>query len=213
MGLVVAEKNITVLLFDLGGVIVDIDFDRVFSYWISLSPSSSFPSIQQFSLLRSYRQHECGQINYDEFYRNVCESLSINITKQQFLEGWNRIFLGLVGGIGDLLESIPGDIPKYVFSNTNVVHEEFWRNEYADVLKNFKQVFTSVELGMRKPEAAAYREVLARIGIESDQVLFFDDSIENITSATACGIESVLVRSISDISEALSRYGIVGFSR
>jgi putative hydrolase of the HAD superfamily len=159
--------------------------------------------------LQTYHQHECGEINFYEFYRNVSEQLNLNLSEQHFLEGWNKIFLGLMPGIEALLKSIPEMIPKYVFSNTNVTHEQVWREKYSGVLRHFRQIYTSVELGMRKPDHAAYREVLSRIGAKPEQVLFFDDSRENIIGAREYGIESVLVQSSDDIKKALKRYQLL----
>jgi len=72
------------------------------------------------------------------------------------------------------------------------------------VLRRFRKVFVSFELGRRKPERAAFEAIAAVIGVPLDRILFFDDTLANVEGARSIGMAAVLVRSPADVSEALA---------
>ena len=93
----------------------------------------------------------------------------------------------------------------YIFSNTSISHAEFWRNEYSELLKHFQKIFTSFELGMRKPEKESFLEVCSQMDVIPEKILFFDDTEENIIAANDLGMNAVKVDSIQDISETIDK--------
>ncbi|CAK9886901.1 MAG: Alpha-D-glucose 1-phosphate phosphatase YihX [Candidatus Erwinia impunctatus] len=80
-----------------------------------------------------------------------------------------------------------------ILSNTNNLHCEFWPSRYPEVINAADHIYLSQEMGMRKPEAEIYQQVLQREKVLPQDVFFFDDNEENIRGATALGIKSVLV--------------------
>ena len=73
-------------------------------------------------------------------------------------------------------------------------------------LELFRQVFVSCDLGLRKPEAAAYRYVTTRIGSEPENILFFDDTRENIDGAREIGMAAIQVRNFADIRTNVTEF-------
>ena len=65
------------------------------------------------------------------------------------------------------------------------------------------KIYVSHEIGARKPEAAAFRAVVADMGMAPQRILFFDDIAENVAGARACGIAAVQVRTAGDVERAL----------
>ncbi|QJW85440.1 HAD-IA family hydrolase [Ramlibacter terrae] len=80
---------------------------------------------------------------------------------------------------------------------------------FPEVLAKFRHVFASHEMGHRKPQPEAFRHVLDAIGVAADEVLFFDDTQENVDGARACGLEAVLVRSPRDVWQGLAAAGLL----
>jgi putative hydrolase of the HAD superfamily len=75
---------------------------------------------------------------------------------------------------------------------------------YAEVLESFRRVFVSSEMGLRKPERAAFEAIASAIGVRLEGILFFDDTRANVDGARALGMPAVLVRSPADVADALA---------
>lgn len=196
------------LLFDLGRVVLDIDFSKALTCWATHAGCTPADLAARFVREEPYRQHEIGKIDDAAYFESLRATLGIGITDAQFLEGWNAIFAGEMPGIAPLLERAAKRMPLYAFSNTNRPHVEHFSKAYADVLGHFREMFLSSTIGLRKPDAAAYDHVVKAIGVPASRILFFDDLAENIEGARACGLAVVHVTSPHDVAKALAALGI-----
>lgn len=197
-----------VLLFDLGRVVLDIDFNKVMTIWAGHAGCVPADIAGRFVVDDSYRHHETGAIDDAAFFDNLRSSLGIAISDDQFLEGWNAIFAGEMPGIAPLLARAAARMPLYAFSNTNPPHVAHFSQTYADVLGHFREIFLSSTIGLRKPDAAAYDHVVKAIGVPAPRIVFFDDSADNIAGARARGLIGVHVTSTVDVAKALAALGI-----
>ena len=196
------------LLFDLGRVVLDIDFNKVVASWAGHAGCEPSHLVGRFSPDEAWRRHERGEISDAAFFESLRASLGIDITNMPFLEGWNAIFAGEMPGIAAMLARAGTRLPLYAFSNTNGAHVEHFSRAYADVLGHFREIYLSSAIGLRKPEAAAYDHVVKAIGVPASRIVFFDDSAENIAGARARGLNAVHVRSPDDLATALAALGI-----
>ena len=196
------------LLFDLGRVVLDIDFHRALDCWAGHAGCEPAHLIGRFSPDEAYKRHERGEISDAEFFAALRASLGIEVTDAQFLEGWNAIFAGEMPQIEPLLARAARRLPLYAFSNTNRAHEAHFSQTFAQVLGHFQKLFLSSTIGLRKPDAAAYDHVVKAIGVPAGRIVFFDDSAENIEGARARGLVAVHVTSTRDVAEALGALGI-----
>jgi glucose-1-phosphatase len=197
------------LLFDLGRVVLDIDFNKTLLCWAGHAGCDVAHLVGRFSSRDEiYRRHEKGEISDAEFFANLRALLGVELSDAQFLEGWNALFAGEIPGIAPLLARAARQLPLYAFSNTNRPHVEHFSQAYAGVLGHFRQIFLSSSIGLRKPDAAAFDHVVEAIGIPAARILFFDDLVENIEGARARGLTAVQVTSPDDVAEALAALGI-----
>jgi glucose-1-phosphatase len=196
------------LLFDLGRVVLDIDFNRTLTCWAGHAGCEPSDIVERFARDEAYRHHEIGKISDEAYFDSLRASLGIGISDAQFLEGWNAIFAGEMPGIAPLLARAAGSLPLYAFSNTNAPHVEHFSKAYADLLGYFREVYLSSAIGLRKPDAAAYDHVVNAIGVPASRIVFFDDLAENIEGARARGLVAVHVRSSADVAAALDALGI-----
>ena len=203
-----APGSADALLFDLGRVVLDVDFGRVMRIWAGHAGCEPTDLAARFVVNDSFRHHETGRIDDVAFFQNLRQSLGIGISDAQFLEGWNAIFAGEMPGIAPLLSRAAARLPLYAFSNTNPPHVAHFSKTYADVLGHFREIYLSSSIGLRKPEVAAYHHVVSAIGVPASRIVFFDDSVENIAGARAYGLTAVQVRSSDDVASALSALGI-----
>ncbi len=203
-----APNSADALLFDLGRVVLDIDFNRALTCWAGHAGRAPADLAARFVREESYRHHEIGQIEDAAYFQSLRDSLGIGISDAQFLEGWNAIFAGEMPDIAPLLKRAAARVPLYAFSNTNRPHVEHFSKAYADVLGHFREVFLSSSIGLRKPDAAAYDHVVKAIGVPAERIVFFDDLAANIEGARERGLVAVHVTSPDDVANALAALGI-----
>jgi glucose-1-phosphatase len=197
------------LLFDLGRVVLDIDFRRVVACWAGHAGCEPVHLAGRFSWRDEfYQRHERGEISDAEFFAALRASLGVDLSDTQFLEGWNKIFAGEMPGIAQLLARAAQRLPLYAFSNTNGAHVEYFLQAYAGVLGHFREIFLSSAIGLRKPDAEAYDHVVREIGVPAGRIVFFDDLAENIEGARDSGLIAVHVTSPDDVASALAALGI-----
>jgi HAD superfamily hydrolase (TIGR01509 family) len=196
------------LLFDLGRVVLDVNFNRALDHWGRHAGCEPMLLGQRFQVDDLYHQHERGEISDETFFAGLRSDLGIEITDAQFIEGWNAILVGEMPGIHQLLARAARHLPLYAFSNTNAAHVAHFSGLYAEVLGHFREVFLSSSIGLRKPDAEAYDHVVKVIGVPAERIVFFDDLDENIRGATECGLKAVRVTSSDDIARALEALAI-----
>ena len=196
------------LLFDLGRVVINIDFTKVLACWAGHAGCAPADIAARYAADEIYFDHERGKVTDEEFFDNLRRLLGIAITDEQFLEGWNSIFAGEMDGIVPLLERASQHLPLYAFSNTNRAHIAAFTREYAEVLKPFREIYLSSSIGLRKPDAEAFDHVVNAMGVPASRIVFFDDLAENIVGARARGLKAVHVASTADIADTLTALGI-----
>jgi putative hydrolase of the HAD superfamily len=205
---VLAPGTADALLFDLGRVVIDVDFNKVLACWAGHAGCEPARLSRAFSLNETYRRHETGHASDAEFFAELRSMLGIGLSDEQLLEGWNTIFAGEMPGINALLARAAVRLPLYAFSNTNPAHVAHFSKPYADVLSHFREIFLSCAIGLRKPDAAAYDHVVKAIGVPTQRIVFFDDLAENIEGARKQGLTAVHVTSPNDVADALAALGL-----
>ena len=196
------------LLFDLGRVVINIDFHQTLACWAGHAGRPLAELSGRFGPDETFRRHETGEASDAEFFAALRKTLGIELSDAQFLEGWNAIFAGEMPDMNALLARAAAKLPLYAFSNTNRPHIEHFSKSFADVLGHFREIFLSSTIGLRKPDAAAYDHVVKAIGVPAKRIVFFDDLAENIEGARARGLTAVHVTSPDDVARALTALGI-----
>ena len=196
--------DIDALLFDLGGVLLGIDFERVVARWAELAGVPVGTLKARFDHGLPYQRHERGEIDAAAYYAALRGSLGIDIGDAQFEDGWNRVFADEIAPTVALMPRLAQRIPLYLFSNTNETHRRHWMEHHAEALRPFKRIFVSSEMGLRKPERASFEHIAREIGVPPHRILFFDDTLENVEGARAAGVPTVWVRSPADVERAVA---------
>lgn len=197
------------LLFDMGGVVIDVDFDRALRRWSGHSPLPIEEIRRRFTEDAAYRQHERGEIEAAEYFAHLRDVLELVGTDEDIALGWNAIYVGEIRETVNDILAVRDRLPCYALTNTNPTHQVAWMARFPRVVAAFHRVFVSSELGMRKPERAAFHAVADATGISPAALLFFDDAMENIEGARAAGLQAVLVRAPSDVRRALVGIGVL----
>lgn len=196
------------LLLDLGNVVFRIDFDRVFARWAKQAGCDAALLRQRFSHDDSYQRHERGEIDATAYFASLRGSLGVELDDASLLDGWNDLFIEEMPGIRDILQRVAPKIPTYGFTNSNAAHAVQYLKRFAPVLALFRKVFASYEMGLRKPEPAAFAHIMKEIGVEPNRVLFFDDTLGHVEAARACGLQAVHVTSDETVRDTIAALGV-----
>lgn len=197
------------MLFDLGGVLIDVDFQRAFRAWRPLSTLSLSELQEKFAFDAEYARHERGEITAVEYFDHLCGKLSLKHEYGLVAEGWNAIYVGEIAETVAVVRSVRTQIDCYAFTNTNATHQVAWTAQFPLVTKLFERVFSSHEMGCRKPERQAFEYIARVLDVPIGSILFFDDLTENVEGAEAAGLQAVHVRSPSDVRAKLEGVGFL----
>ena len=196
------------LLFDLGGVLIDVDPGRAFAYWARAIDGDPRALARRYVPGELYARHERGEISEACWFAALRAQLGLDgLADDAIAAGWNALLGDAIPGVAALLERASERWPLYLFSNTNRTHEAVWARRHAALLAPFARRFVSFELGLRKPEPGAFAAVARAIGVPAGRILFFDDLEANIEGARRAGLQAVHVRGTADMEAAIARLG------
>lgn len=164
---------------------------------------------QKFEFGKTFKEFERGEIDAFAFRNRVTEMLEIDLSDEDFDNGWNSLYGGLVPGIEELLQDLKTHYRLVALTNTNEIHAKKWRIICAPLLHFFEKVFSSHEIHARKPERRAYKIVLEYLDLGPDEVIFLDDNPEFVSAAAAMNIESIHVKSFKQMVEDLRKLDVV----
>ena len=182
------------LLLDLGGVVIDLHPRACFEYWARRAGvdvrdiGARWGGIDD-----AYRAHEVGAIDFATYTERLSARLGIALTVEDWRRGWNELFAGPLVEVADALPKAAARMPVCCYTNTNAEHQASWQARYGHLLTPFRKIYVSSEIGRRKPDVASFVWVAADMGIAPGDILFLDDSRENIEGATAAGMRTLHV--------------------
>ncbi|SUG12252.1 haloacid dehalogenase-like hydrolase [Salmonella enterica subsp. enterica serovar Dublin] len=131
-------------IFDLGNVIVDIDFNRVLGVWSDLSRVPLASLKQKFTMGETFHQHERGEITDEAFAEAFCHEMALSLSYEQFAHGWQAVFVGLRPEVIAIMHKLREQGHRVVvLSNTNRLHTHFWPEEYPEVRAAADHIYLS----------------------------------------------------------------------
>ncbi|MGI4736090.1 MAG: HAD family hydrolase [Janthinobacterium lividum] len=197
------------LIFDLGKVVFDLSFDRVFQAWARASIRQVDELKAAFRFDELFDQFEKAAITPPHFRREISTRLGLTLTDQEFDAGWCAVYLPTYPGINTLLAHLKQTYRLVALTNTNGIHSQVWKLKYADTLRHFDHVFSSHELRARKPEASAYQRVLDYLHLAPAEAVFLDDNLANVNGAARLGLKAILVTSYDQMTAELNTLGLL----
>jgi putative hydrolase of the HAD superfamily len=181
-------------IFDMGNVLIDIDFKRVLGVWSNLSGTPLAHLMERFTLGEVFQQHERGEISDQQFAEELCNEMGIALSFEQFSAGWQSVFVALRPEAIEIMKKLRQQGHRVVvLSNTNNLHLDHWPTHYPEIEQNADAVYLSQKIGLRKPDPAIFQYVLDKEGFSAQEAVFFDDVAENVNAASALGIQAILV--------------------
>ena len=177
------------LIFDLGGVLVDLNWERVCAPLTELSKKRAADVRREVSEGSLARLLMLGQLSSTEFHRRLCQTLGIEIEYEAFLGIWVRL-LSANEEIVPLVERLKENHPLVLASNTDEIHFTYSKQQFG-VLNHFDQHFLSYQMGILKPDPQFFHRMLRDLGLPPTECVFIDDVNENVESARSLGITAI----------------------
>jgi FMN phosphatase YigB (HAD superfamily) len=197
--LVASIKN---LIFDLGGVILDLSVDHTLSAFAELSRMPKEKVHDLYLSAPGFLEYEKGLIDDKLFRDYVRATYAISASDQAIDDAWNAMLRGIPPLKLELLKKLQGEFQVFLLSNTNAIHirhiNEFMlpgkpRERLLD--NYFHKAYYSHTMGKRKPDAEIFEQVMEENHLMPEQTLFLDDYAVNIEGAKSLGIKTVHVTS------------------
>jgi len=202
-----AATDIRVLLFDVGGVLVQLSGVEVMLAW--LGQTVTIDGLWRMWLQSApVRQFETGKIDANQFAVGVISEFGLPVEPQRFLEAFIAWPTGLYPGTLEMLARIPRSYRRAILSNSNGLH---WPRVVNDMGLGaaFDSHFVSHLTGRIKPDSDAFEHVVDSLGCTPAQVLFLDDNSINVDAAQRFGMHAVRVRGAIETHGVLRDLGII----
>ena len=187
-------KNIDNIIFDLGNVILNIDYQNTIDAFekIGVIDASSFYS--KSSQLNIFSQLETGRISKQDFVLEI-QKFAPKASATQIINAWNAILQDLPNERLEVLKKIKDKFKIFLLSNTNSIHIEkiidnLGVKKYNEFYNLFDKVYYSHEIKLRKPNSDIFRLVIKENNLSIKNTLFIDDSIQHIESAKKIGLKT-----------------------
>jgi len=187
-------KNI---IFDLGGVILNIDYNLTVDAFKNLGVSNFDALYSQAKQSELFDLMETGKISNNEFRKGIRTLVNIDLTDQQIDDAWNAMLLDLPKSRIELLEKLKNEGYRlFLLSNTNKIHYNAYTknlNEEHKIVgleQFFEKSFFSHQINRRKPATETFQYVLDEANLSGVETIFIDDSIQHVLGAREAGINS-----------------------
>lgn len=189
-------QNIKAIIFDFGGVIFNIDFNRT---CLAFSEIGVKDFAERYSLKNAdplFENLEKGKFSEEDFFKEF-RKIKTELTDDQVKDALNALLLGYRKEALQTLKTIKHKYRLYLLSNTNIIHLQAFTKIYKEQVGEgslddyFDKAYYSHETGFRKPDKEAYEIVLKENHFSAAETLFIDDSIKNVEGAKAVGLQTI----------------------
>ena len=189
------EKNIKNIVFDLGGVLVDLDFKSTINGLQKAGFTNVKEQLQTFDRDGIFQKFELGEISADEFRAAIRENSSVSLTNEEVDSLWNLMLLEIPREKLELILELRSKYMVYLLSNTNSIHWDYvCKNAFNyrsfRVEDYFEETFLSFEMHLAKPDKAIFEKMLQDANLLAEETLFIDDSEANCPAAAEVGIHA-----------------------
>ena len=197
------------IVFDIGGVLVELDTARCIEAFRSILGFERITEILDPCHQKGiYGDMEAGMLPADEFCRLILAESRPGCGKADVARAMAALLVGMRVDTVQTVKRLRGRYPLYLLSNNNPISMartyEIFRENGLEASATFRDQFISWEMKMLKPSREIYDEAVRRIGLPAGEILFVDDNQANIDGALAAGLQARYYQPGSPLSELLA---------
>lgn len=202
------------IIFDLGGVILNIDPERTRAKFIALWNGKAEEVYQNILREKILEKYETGRISAEEFHQSLLKYSHSGTPSSAIDDAWNAMLLDIPTENLNVLWKVKKHYRTFLLSNTNAMHTPlysamFFNKSGKPMEEFFEGVFLSHKLGMNKPHREIFEYVLQVNGLQPEVTLFIDDAEENIRAAAALGIHTIHLLPPLNLQNIFSEDGLL----
>ncbi len=208
-------QHIKNIIFDLGGVIINLDTHKTIAEFNKLSYMPFEALYTQAAQSSLFDNFDKGLISTEEFFYTIRKEIRYDGPDHELLRAWNAMLLDVPERRLDVLVKMKQNYNAFLLSNTCEPHiAAFEHDLYIEHgVKNFNdyfdEVYYSCRMGMRKPDKEIFEFVLKQNDLKPEDTVFIDDSIQHVKGAGECGISAFLLPKGEEIGDFLKGLGLM----
>lgn len=195
------------IVFDLGGVILDIDYNLTRAAFEKLGVVHFDEMYSQSTADRLFQKLETGKISEEDFYKEFNQCTGLHLSPKEIRDAWNAMLLHFREDSLQSLNELGHRYKIFLLSNTNHIHITCFKNIFNEKKRDkpfdeyFTRAFYSCNIGLRKPNPECYEWVLNELSAEARKTLLIDDSEGNIEGAKKAGWQTLYLRPTQKIEQ------------
>lgn len=206
------SMHIQWVLFDLGGVLYDIDLVTPIQTLKKLASANTDGNVES-RLQEFHREFMKGRWTEEQFFLELQTVLGLRLETEAIRQIWDGIIVGFREEFRPLLQELRKNTRVALLSNTDSSHMRKIFYQVADFANFFDRMFLSYQLNAIKPEEIIFRLVLEEIRCKPEEVIFFDDSRENVVAAREMGMHALEVRSFEEVMRVCHQFQLFNQER
>lgn len=184
------------IIFDLGGVVLPIDYNKTAHAFKALGLSNFDEIYSQAAQTGLFNRFEIGEISSQHFVNQLLNYLPLNTSANKVVEAWNAMLLDFPKENLDFLLELKKHKRIFLFSNTNEIHIQAFQRKLKQLTGEsnlnpyFEKCYYSSEIGKRKPNPESFEYICKENALNPEKTLFIDDSIQHLEGAKKIGLNT-----------------------
>ena len=204
--------KVKAIVFDLGGVIIDLDFSNFYNKIISQSPLNKPQTPIMLEFFRQSDIYHQGKMTDDEFYKLACDLLQVCMLNQSdFFDAFNSIISGYNSNVSEIIKRIreSNQYKLIALSNVNSSHWDYILKKKWEFIDWFDELILSHETHLIKPNPKVFEYTIKQAGCKPKQIVYIDDGLNNIRSAKELGITGIKYTNAEELLDELKQLKIL----
>ncbi|MBA3649651.1 MAG: HAD family phosphatase [Chitinophagales bacterium] len=189
-------ETIKNLIFDYGGVIIDLDYNRTKIQFKKLGVENLDAHFTQIKQTRLFDDLDTGRISNTDFHAQLNQLLNTKLSDKEIDFAWNAMLIGIKQQKFEVLKELKKQYRTFLLSNTNAIHLKsisdylIKSHRKENLTEYFDETYYSCEIGLRKPGPEIFLKVLNDNNLNPSETLFIDDSLQHIEGAKKVGLKT-----------------------
>ena len=203
--------NVNTIIFDLGGVIINLDYNRTANAFKALGVDEFDVIYSQKKQERLFDDFEKGSVSPEQFRTVLKQYINKPVSDLEIDQAWNAMLLDIPVEKMELLNQLRNKYRIFLLSNTNIIHVKAFtaivENAYGlnAFEKVFEKVYYSCFLNMRKPDQEIFELVINENKLNKEETVFIDDSLQHVEGARRTGIHGIHLTNTNSLPELLKQ--------
>src|ERR1700754_1659100 len=193
-------QGIKNIIFDLGGVIINLDNQRTEDAFTSLGVKDFRSYFGHGHADSFFKEYEVGRLSDQQFIDSIRQLTGLSLSDEAVVNSWNALLLDFPPERIQLLKQLRKSYRLFLFSNTNALHLAALQQTYRETFgggsleDHFEKTYYSHLMGMRKPDKESFEYILQENQLNAEETMFVDDAIINVEGAEKVGLRGLFLR-------------------